>query len=379
MKENKEKKSILTLLKNFGISVKNTRDVMQQCGSAFVIYTIGLIIILGVACVSIFLAYNKGQERVLVPDVVGSNIYRAQLLLQEKELYPKLQLRYSDIPGQAGLIISQNPKPGTVVKASSRVTLVVSRGIVFDHVGNYIGSNLDALKQTLDALYAGAEIPSLTIGEPIFIQDDSLAGTILQQEPEEGTPITSPVELKLVVSSGPQSVKVSVPDFKGKTISQVYEILSNTKLTVDFTQHIAKDDETPGTVVKQIVPHNKNELPEYSRITVEFAMPQFVEDESQETMTKIDITNKTEGEAANDSLVRDTTGYVHGILSTVIPEYPYAVPVKVDVLPQEGARYTLVTFNHIGGQLSVPYAAPNGSVLVLSVLDREVERISSKD
>lgn len=375
--KNKKKKSLKEIFQNIGFSITNTKEVMQQCGSAFVWYTIALFLIMGIVCVAVFLGANKGYERVLVPDVVGSNIIRAQLLLQEKELYPRLQMRYSDTPGQAGQVISQTPKPGAVVKASSRVTLVVSRGIVFDYVGNYVGTNLDALKTTLDALYAGAEIPSIKIAAPIFKQDSSLPGTILEQDPPEGTAITQPIELKLVVSSGLQKPVVEVPDFVGKTVAEILSLMSTTKLTFDFTQHIATESEVAGTVVKQVNPNHKQSVSEYSHIKLEFAMPQITEETETDGIPKVhDITNRTESETVEDSLVRDTTNYVHGIYSTMIPEYPYAVPVKLDVIPQEGSRYGIATFNHVGGALTVPYAVPHGSVLVLSVLDREVERVS---
>lgn len=378
--ETKEKKKAIEVIKEFieklGVSFAKGKEAMQECGAAFVCYTIALFFVMGIACIAVFLGLNKGYERVIVPDVVGTNIIRAQLMLQEKELYPRLQMRYSDTPGQAGQIISQNPKAGSVAKASTRVTLVVSRGIVFDHVGNYVGTNLDALKTTLDALYAGAEIPSLKIGAPIFKQDSAPAGTILEQDPVDGTPITQPIELKLIVSSGPQKATVAVPDFTGKTVNEVLAMMSSTKLILDFSQHVASEKEVPGTVVKQTNPGNKKEVAEYAHVRLEFAMPQ-VEDaaeyEESASVTQ-NITNKTEAEAADETVVRDTTNFVHGIFSTTIPEYPYAVPVKLDVLPQEGARYGVVTFNHVGGALTIPYAAPHGSVLVLSVLDREVER-----
>lgn len=47
--------------------------------------------------------------------------------MQVKELYPKIQLRYSDVPGDKGMILEQNPVAGTIVKASRRIDLVVSR------------------------------------------------------------------------------------------------------------------------------------------------------------------------------------------------------------------------------------------------------------
>lgn len=378
MSDKKPRKSFKEFISEIGVSFKNTREIMQSCGPAFIVYTIALCLLMGFFTVIIFIFANKGYEHVVVPDVVGKNIYQAQLVLQDYELYPRLQMRYSDTPGQAGQIISQSPKKGTVVKASSRVTLVVSRGIVFDHVKNYVGTNLDALKTTLDALYAGSEVPSLKIGTPIFKIDGAPAGTILEQEPAEGTPITQPIELKLIVSSGPQKATVSVPDLNGKTIKEVLAIMANTKLTFDFTQHVATADEKAGTVVKQTVKGkaNKSEVAEYSHVQIEFAMPQVTAQDDSSSNKTTNISNKTEDEAAEDYANRDTTGYVHGIFTTAIPEYPYAVPVKLDVIPQEGSRYGFASFSHVGGNLTVPYAVPHGAVIVLSVLDREVERVS---
>lgn len=378
MSDKNPMKSIKEFISKVGVSFTNTKEAMQSCGPAFIVYTVALFLLMGFFTLIIFIAFNKGYEHEVVPDVVGKNIYQAELILQEKEFYPRLQMRYADTPGLAGQVISQSPKSGTVAKGGTRVTLVVSRGIVFDHVKNYVGTNLDALKNTLDALYAGSEVPSLTIGTPIFKIDGAPAGTILEQEPQEGTPITQPIELKLIVSAGPQKVTVQVPDMTGKTIKEVLAAMANTKLTFDFTQHVAAGDEKPGTVVKQTLKgkSNKTEVAEYSHVILEFAMPEVKAQDDASGSSNTSIKNKTEDEAAEDYANRDTTGYVHGIFSAAIPEYPYAVPVKLDVIPQEGSRYGFASFSHIGGNLTVPYAVPHGSTIVLSVLDREVERVA---
>ena len=52
------------------------------------------------------------------------------------------------------------------------------------------------------------------------------------------------------------------------------------------------------------------------------------------------------------------------------------VPVKLDALVPDGAEYTLASFNHIGGEVTVPYSVPHGTTLVLSVLNQEKERLT---
>jgi beta-lactam-binding protein with PASTA domain len=41
--------------------------------------------------------------------------------------------------------LEQSPEAGAIVKGYSRVSLVVSRGVVVDTVGNYVGMNIDDL------------------------------------------------------------------------------------------------------------------------------------------------------------------------------------------------------------------------------------------
>ena len=65
---------------------------------------------------------------------------------------------------------------------------------------------------------------------------------------------------------------------------------------------------------------------------------------------------------------------VYGIFSAKLAKYPYALKVQIDIIPQEGDSYTLLSFKHPGGNLTVPYKIPRFSVLVLSVQDKEISR-----
>ncbi len=63
---------------------------------------------------------------------------------------------------------------------------------------------------------------------------------------------------------------------------------------------------------------------------------------------------------------------VAGIFSRDLPEYPYPLKVSLEALSPLGERSPIITVNHPGGPFTAPYLVPAGSVLVLSVLDREV-------
>lgn len=346
---------------------------LQKNIRAFVLYTLAVFLLMVIAALAVFFFANKGEEHVLVPDVTGKSLTRALLEMQEKELYPKLQLRYSDLPGEAGQVLSQSPNAGSIVKAGRRVTLVVSRGVVIDHVGKYVGTNIDTVKTKLDMLYGGVDAPPITIAEPVFKLDSSPIGTILEQEPPEGTPITQGVELHFIVSKGASESLVSVPNFLGKTIAQISEEMGKVNLLFDFQSHIANADETPGTVVSQSLAA-ESETAEFSQITLDIALPA-----SDAIFSGDMIVGNVRGrdEAETAGMRMDTfSNASYGIFSTDISYYPIAVPVKVDAYPPEGSPFTIASFNHIGGTVSLPYSVPHGTVLTLSVLNQEKEHFT---
>lgn len=361
-------------IKNAGISLNEMEADLQKSSPAFAAYTIAAFVLMVIVALAVFFFANKGYEQVLVPDVTGKSLTRALLEMQEKELYPKLQLRYSDLPGQAGQVLSQKPRAGSIVKAGRRITLVVSRGVMIDHIGNYVGTNLDALKNKLDALYGGVETPQITIANPVFKMDSSPVGTILAQEPAEGTPITQPVELQLIVSSGPNASLVSVENYVGKSVAEILETMGRVPLLFVFKSHVAQEGEVPGTVVSQSEPESA-QLKEYSKIELEFALPQLNAAFSGDTIVDANIKGRTEDEVAGQKEM-DTSTWTNGIFTAEVSRYPLAVPVKLDAFPPEGASYTLASFNHIGGEITVPYAVPHGTTLSLSVLNQEKERLT---
>ena len=360
--------------KKFGFSFNKMQGELQKSMPSFIVYTIMAFLLMFITALAVFFFANKGYEQVLVPDVTGKSLTRALLEMQERELYPKLQLRYSDLPGEAGQVISQSPSAGSIVKAGRRITLVVSRGVVIDHVENYVGMNLDALKTKLDTLYGGVATPPITIVEPIFKLDSSPAGTILAQEPAEGTPITQGVELHFIVSKGASEPFVKVPNFLGNTIAQISEEMGKLNLLFDFQSHIAGTDEVAGTVTSQSLKAN-DEVEEFSQITLDIALPVLGALYSGDTVIEKDVRGRDEAEVAGLKM-EGSVNSSHGIFSAEISRYPIAVPVKLDAIPPEGAAYTVASFNHIGGEISVPYSVPHGTVLVLSVVNQEKERFT---
>ena len=330
--------------KNLRLGFSDGFDKLQSNIPALVITCIAAFIVMLLVACAIFFTNIKGAEKVLVPNVVGKKWDEAFIEMQIKELYPKINLRYSNVPGDEGLILEQDPKPGAIVKGYSRVNLVISRGVVIDSVGSYVGKNISEVQMSLQTLFAGQTKPLIVLGTPQYIPDASEAGTILEQDPPEGSKISEPVTVQLVVSRGPNYENTRRPYVIGQSINDLLQTIARTKIVFDITSHPATEQEKPGTVVSQQSIEDEY-VPNYTRVTVEMAMPSEVNDDN-----------------------------AYGIFQEKLPDYPYPVPMKLEAYPEEGNSYTIISFNHPGGNLTIPYEVPRGTTLVLSVADKVESR-----
>ena len=326
------------------VNFSESYDKFQTSIPAFLAICLCAFALMCFAAFAVFFMNVKGPEKVLVPNVIGKNLEDALLEMQVKELYPKISLRYSDTPGDEGTILDQSPDAGAIVKGYSRVSLVVSRGVIVDKVDEYTGLNIEDVRMKLQTLFAGQTKPLIVLAEPEYKPDASDAGTILEQDPPAGTKISEPVTVQLVVSRGPNFENTRAPYLIGQSVNDLLQIITRSKLVFDITAHTPSDDEKPGTVVDQQA-FDSEFVPNYTRVTVEMALPS--------------------GEY-NDN--------IYGIYQEKVPDYPYPVPMKIEAYPPEGNSYTLLSFNHPGGNVTVPYSVPKGTTLELSVVNKVVSK-----
>ena len=316
----------------------NFHDQMNELdnsGKPLVFTVLLTFFVMVVTCLAVFFLTVRGEEKVMVPNVIGKDIITAELELQAKELYPKIQLRYSEKPEEKGMVLEQNPSAGAIVKAYRRITLTISRGIALDKFENYVGKNFDELSPSLHNLFSGTTIP-ITLAKPILKTDTAPEGTILAQFPPAGTMIIDPITIYFIVSNGNKVEKTTVPDIQGMDIATVMDTLKTNSLIFDFTAHEAYASEKANTVLSQSIAPN-TEVPAYKHVQVQLA------------------------------LAAPTEKTVTGIFSYTLAEYPYAVPVRLESQDNEGTMTTLADFNHTGGSLTIPYEVKKNTTLILYV------------
>ena len=329
---------------HFGVKFEEGYGKLQSSIPVLIITCVLALVLMLFVTLVVFFNNVQGPEKVLVPNVIGKNLEDALLEMQVKELYPKINLRYSDLPGDEGTILEQDPDAGAIVKGYSRVSLVVSRGVVVDKVEDYVGKTVDEVQIRLQTLFAGQTRPLIVLATPEYKPDTSDAGTILEQDPPAGTSISEPVTVQLIVSRGHNYENTKAPRIICQSVNDLLQTITRSKIVFDITSHVALPEENAGTVVDQ-QRFDSEYVPNYTRVTVDMAMPK-----------------------------EEMNGNVYGIFQATLSNYPYPVPMKLDAIPTEGDAYTIVSFNHPGGNLTIPYAVPKGTQLVLYVVDKVQSR-----
>ncbi|MDR1862558.1 MAG: PASTA domain-containing protein [Treponema sp.] len=305
----------------------------------------GILVFVGIIAVSVFFIALRGEEEIMVPEVRGKDLTAALLDLQVKELYPRILLRYSQTSADRGLILEQDPLPGTIVKAGRRIRLVVSQGVMINKVENYLGRNIDEVRVELQALFASASSPLLSLKEPFMYEYSAESpGTILHQRPEPGSDISGPTVLDLVISRGPENTMINMPNLVGLSLEQTLEQIGRTGVDFTFTLRPAGEGEKAGTVTAQNPPGDTTAASN-TRLAITMASPLSPDD-----------------------------GQVFGLFVYPMPKNPYPHLIRLEALLPSGERLRLLSVEYAGGELSVPYRLPPGSVLILSMLNREIHR-----
>jgi len=326
--------------------LSSVEDYVANHLRLFIFSVAGLVILVGIIAVSVFFIAVRGAEQTMVPNVMGKELTDALLELQLKELYPRLQLRYSQNARDKGLILEQEPRPGTIVKAGRRIRLVVSQGVIQNRVENFIGRGIDEVKMDLQTIYTSSNgIPLHTIKEPVMYEfSTEKPGTILEQKPEPGTEISGPLTLEFVVSRGRENTTVTVPQLTGESISRALELIYDSEINFVFTSRERSGNEKGETVVSQ-TPSAGATVPVDTRVQLTVTYPETLENNE-----------------------------IFDIFRYTIPTNPYPLEVRLEALLPSGERIRLFSVNYSGGEFTVPYRLPVGTVLVLSMLNRELYR-----
>lgn len=210
---------------------------------------IALFFLLFVVCNDFLLPwYVEHGSTVEVPDVVGRNLAEATLLLDSVGLEGREGDVRPDPEHPAGTVVVQNPIAGHPVKKGRRVYLTLSGGEVTVSVPGIRGRTLR------DATFL-LERTGLRIGEVSHQpSDDYPVNTIIEQSRAPGATVRKETRIGVIVSLGPVSLHIAVPDATGKSLTEAKKLLEAAGISVGNVTYIPSPDLLPNTVIEQY-PH----------------------------------------------------------------------------------------------------------------------------
>jgi len=178
------------------------------------------------------------NSRVTVPDQTGKQESAATVDLANRGFEVKVHRRESGSP--VGQVIGQSPEAGTKVDKGSTVTLQVSSG-----PGTAQVPLLTGLKQAeaIKALNRRGLQADVTSQHSATVPK----GEVIRTSPADGEVVPKGFHVNLVVSSGPQQVKV--PDVTSLTTAAAHSQLHNAGL--EFNDDQVTSDQPKGTVIAQ--------------------------------------------------------------------------------------------------------------------------------
>ena len=177
--------------------------------------------------ITVVISSGEEAEKVSVPNVVNSSEADAEKALQAANLkVTKGTPQYSDTIAE-GNVISSDPAAGTEVDEGTSVTIVVSLGVEQATVPDLRN------KSAADAESALASAG--LVGSAGEEYSDSVAeGLVISQSPSSGEHVNEGSTVSYVVSLGPRTTVVTVPEVRGMDQNTAFTRLTEEGLTPSY-------------------------------------------------------------------------------------------------------------------------------------------------
>ena len=171
-----------------------------------------------------------------VPTVVGLPVANATAQLRDKGFEPVV-IR---VPSKQtnGQVLRQAPGPGAQLAAHAKVAVVAANAATVK-LPQLVGLKADAAQRLLTSL-------KLT-PQPTVVPSDKAKGTVLSQDPTDGTKVAQSSAVRYTVAKGPDLV--AMPALRG--LAQAKAIAQLQALGLTAVTHQVNSPDPPNTVVAQ--------------------------------------------------------------------------------------------------------------------------------
>ena len=187
------------------------------------------------------LTVSEGRSIQTVPNVTGAGRRTAAKALVAAGFKVDEVEQFSD-EVKINRVISQSPSAGSAVQQGGTVELVISKGREKVAVPDVVGKSEDDARSALEA-------DGFRVAVRKSETDAEQPGTVLSQNPGEGTKATSGSQVTITVAEEPASI--AVPDVTGRTQNAATSILSRRGFEVVVTETAVTSPDEDGVVQEQ--------------------------------------------------------------------------------------------------------------------------------
>ena len=197
--------------------------------------------------------FRQDENTLRVPNLQGQNISD---VLQDGDILEHFnvveQSRQASDEYEEGQIISQDPVAGTEVTAGEgtiTINVVVSSGQDTVEMINVVGDTYETAVTRLQQMDLKVDPPTREAS------DEVEEGHVISSDPAAGEQVSPGDTVKLVISSGPETKKVTVPTLTGTTLENARQIAESAGLTISSVTEV-NSNYPAGQVIYQSIAAN---------------------------------------------------------------------------------------------------------------------------
>jgi beta-lactam-binding protein with PASTA domain len=168
----------------------------------------------------------EGGAHVVVPDVVGWPVDKAQLALSRSGLELGRQTQKTSDQFPEYHVMLQRPSANDVVRQGRKVSVTISAGRQNEEAPNLVGKTFQEAIQDLGTT-------RLLVGRMASMNSDAPKGMVLAQDPGRGRLLEVGTEVSLLVSDGPAIQTVFMPQLVKLSLEEARKLLAPLKLNIE--------------------------------------------------------------------------------------------------------------------------------------------------
>lgn len=183
---------------------------------------------------------------VKVPEIINKPIDQALMILGENNLYPVVEGRAYDKDIPIYHIISQNPKPRTIVKKGRTVKILVSKGSKVILSPDLTGKMLRDAELILSEM-------QLKLGKIVKVHSQKyMKDACISQLPLPENRLSPGESIDLLVSLGPYKKVYIMPELIDLKEDEAYHILNGMDINLGQLRRVSTSFKPNNTVLEQI-------------------------------------------------------------------------------------------------------------------------------